>query len=193
MNRIAQVVALRQPPLPRQLLVSNIRAQVCKGDAAKARADKQQKKSEIYYVAAGRYLAELKAHYAKSWADWEEILKTEVKLSTGRASELMQLADGRKDLQQVRDEKAQSVRHSRANSSSLQRRCSEEPPRQTAREMMNEAMVRVRARAMIVDFLNKDIREEAVKLIHRGEYQDRFDLFRDGIADLYQQLMRVGR
>jgi hypothetical protein len=59
--------------------------------------------------------------------------------------------------------------------------------------MMNEAMVRVRARAMIVDFLNKDIREEAVKLIHRGEYQDRFDLFRDGIADLYQQLMRVGR
>ena len=55
------------------------------------------------------------------------LLKTKVGLSTGRASELMQLADGRKDLQELRDATAQRVKTLRAaQGSSLQSKCNEE-------------------------------------------------------------------
>src|SRR5262249_5189338 len=70
----------------------------------------------------------LKANHAPSWAQWESLLKTKVQLSTGRASELMQLADGRKSLQEIRDSTAQRVADLRARSSSLQSQCNEEDP-----------------------------------------------------------------
>jgi hypothetical protein len=97
------------------------------GEQAKERADKNHKKSKDHFIASGRYLAMPKTGYAPTWQHWELLLKTKVNLSTGRASELMQLADGRKDLQQIRDGKAQSVAQLRAErSSSLQDECSEE-------------------------------------------------------------------
>jgi len=97
---------------PESLLVRYIKAHVRKGDQAKD-------KSEQHYIAAGRYLITLKVTYAPSWEEWEDLLRIKIGLSTGRASELMQIADGRKDLQQVRDGKAQSVARLRAQRSSL--------------------------------------------------------------------------
>jgi hypothetical protein len=97
---------------PEQLLVRHIQAHVHKGHVA---ADKAQQ----HFIAAGQYLIVLKTNYAPTWQAWEAILKTKIKISTGRASELMQLADGRKNLQQIRDGKAQSVAKLRAKSSSL--------------------------------------------------------------------------
>src|SRR5262245_10073055 len=94
---------------PESLLIGHIQAHIRQGDKAKERADQNRKKSDDHYAAAGRYLGMLKATYAPTWQQWEAILKIKVKLSTGRASELMQLADGRKDIQQIRDGKAQSV------------------------------------------------------------------------------------
>jgi len=89
----ASVAAIAAPP--EYLLVRHIRAHIDKGDKAK-------KKAEDHYIAAGQYLATLKAAYAPTWAAWEDLLKTKVKLSTGRASELMQLAGGRKTVAQIR-------------------------------------------------------------------------------------------
>ena len=93
---------------PESLLVRYIKAHVRKGDQAKD-------KSEQHYIAAGRYLITLKVSYAPSWADWEDLLRIKVGLSTGRASELMQIADGRKSVQEIRDGKAQSVARLRAS------------------------------------------------------------------------------
>lgn len=74
-------------------LISTIRAHISRGDRA-------AEKSEQHYIAAGQYLATLKSGTC-SWAEWEEALE-KVCISTGRASELMQIADGRKTLEQVR-------------------------------------------------------------------------------------------
>jgi hypothetical protein len=95
------------------------------GEKAKQRADHARGKAEQHFIAAGQHLITLKANYAPSWEAWETLLKAKVRLSNGRASELMQLADGRKDLQQIRAGKADSVAQLRAHlsaqrSSSLQ-------------------------------------------------------------------------
>ena len=63
-----------------------IKAHIAKGDKAVEKADE-------HYKAAGIYLKELKAEHADTWAKWETLLKTKIGISTGRASELMQVAD----------------------------------------------------------------------------------------------------
>src|SRR5262245_40529424 len=73
----------------------------------------------IIFIAAGQYLTMLKVTYAPTWQHWEALLKIKVKISTGRASELMQLASGKKDLQQIRDGKAQSMAAWRPESTAL--------------------------------------------------------------------------
>jgi hypothetical protein len=111
---------------PEGLLVQYIQAHIKQGDKAKERAELAKDKAEQHFLAAGQYLITLKLNYSHSWAEWETLLKTKVHLSTGRASELMQLADGRKDLQQIRDDKAQSMARLRAQRSSPQDGCGEE-------------------------------------------------------------------
>src|SRR5262249_20403774 len=86
-------------------LISTIRAHIAKGD-------KVAEKAEQHYIAAGQHLATLKASHAGTWEEWETLLKTEVGTSTGRASELMQIADGRKTLEQVRaDTNRRKIEH----------------------------------------------------------------------------------
>jgi hypothetical protein len=89
-----------------------IKAHIAKGDKAVEKADE-------HYKAAGIYLKELKAEHADTWAKWATLLKTKIGISTGRASELMQVADGRKTVKKLRADKAQSVRQVRARASSL--------------------------------------------------------------------------
>jgi len=89
-----------------------IKAHIAKGDKAVEKADE-------HYKAAGIYLKELKAEHGGTWAKWETLLKNKVGISTGRASELMQVADGRKTVEKLRADKAESVRQVRARASSL--------------------------------------------------------------------------
>ena len=89
-----------------------IKAHIAKGDKAVEKADE-------HYKAAGIYLKELKAEHGGTWAKWETLLKSKVGISTGRASELMQVADGRKTVEKLRADKAESVRQVRARASSL--------------------------------------------------------------------------
>jgi hypothetical protein len=102
--------AERVKALKEAQIIKTIRALVAKGDHANAKA-------EQFYIAAGQHLKTLKAEHAGTWAEWEKLLKNKLSLSTGRASELMQIADGRKTLAKVRSGKAESVRKVRVSSS----------------------------------------------------------------------------
>jgi hypothetical protein len=192
-------------PPPESLLIDHIRAHVKQGEKAKERADQAREKAEQHFIAAGKYLFDLKTHYAPTWQRWEIILETKVKLSTGRASELMQLADGRKDLQQIRDGKAQSVARLRAHSSSLQASVVKRP---RSEEGYGESPVgsdfpvgqaapiitkRDAALQLIKFLMDKGVREMATKMVIEGERQNDFDDFRDAALKLYAVMMGVGR
>src|SRR2546430_9277681 len=72
-------------------LIKAIKAQIAKGDQAKDKA-------EQHYISAGQHLKTLKAEhdsYGGDRAKWGALLRTKCDLSTRRASELMQIADGR--------------------------------------------------------------------------------------------------
>jgi hypothetical protein len=72
-----------------RLLIQQIKAHIWKGDTATAKA-------ENHYVAAGQYLKQLKEHHTGNWDEWEQLLREKVGIGKSRASELMQIADGRK-------------------------------------------------------------------------------------------------
>jgi hypothetical protein len=88
-------------------LIENIKAHIERGDKAKD-------KSEQHYISAGQHLKALKETY-HTWKKWEMILKRKVHISTGRASELMQIADGRKTVSELRSIDAN--KHKRLRSS----------------------------------------------------------------------------
>ena len=93
-------------------LISTIKALVAKGDHAKAKADQ-------FYIAAGKHLKTLKANHDKrggSWAEWEALLRTKCGVGKSRASELMQIADGRKSVEGIRA--AEAVKHKKLRDSS---------------------------------------------------------------------------
>jgi hypothetical protein len=79
-------------------LIKVIKAHIAKGDHAKDKA-------EQHYISAGQHLKTLKAQHdtnGGNWAGWSEVLRSKCDLSTGRASELMQIADGRTSQEKIR-------------------------------------------------------------------------------------------
>jgi hypothetical protein len=100
----------RQAARPEHPLVSAIKAHIAKGDKA-------TEKAEQHYIAAGQHLKTLKESNTGTWAEWKALLKTKIGISTGRASELMQIADGRKTVEQIRDNATKRVRRLRSGSS----------------------------------------------------------------------------
>jgi hypothetical protein len=77
------------------------------------RASKAKKKSEQYFISAGQHLKLLKAKHDEaggSWADWEVKVKDRVGIGRSRASELMQIADGRKTEQETKAASAERKR-----------------------------------------------------------------------------------
>jgi hypothetical protein len=82
------------------------------------RGDKAAEKSEQHYIAAGQHLKTLKAQHGGPWDEWETLLKTKIGIGKSRASELMQIADGRKTVERVRSETAERTAKARALQSS---------------------------------------------------------------------------
>jgi hypothetical protein len=103
----------------KQQLIERIKTHIAKSDQYKDKSDQYSDKSEQHAISAGQCLKTLKAEHADTWAEWETLLKTKIGISTGRASELMQVADGRKTVEKLRADKAESVRQVRARASSL--------------------------------------------------------------------------
>ena len=92
-------------------LVQRIKAHIAKGDQA-------AEKSAQHYISAGQHLKTLKAQHGGSWAEWEELLKTKIGIGKSRASELMQIADGRKSVEEIRANTAERTARMRALQSS---------------------------------------------------------------------------
>jgi hypothetical protein len=191
---------------PEGLLISHIQAHIKKGELAEARADQNRKHAEGHYVAAGRYLTMLKVTYAPTWSHWETLLKVKVKLSTGRASELMQLADGRKDLQQIRDGKAQSVARLRASKSlhySSEEKTDDDdeplkegPQSAEGRKLKTGNAVLSCDPNSLIDVLagsTPAVRSAAVELVVQGSRQSQFEAITNAVVDLYQRLARAGQ
>ena len=150
--------------LPESLLVGHIQAHIKQGDKARDRADQARAKAEQHYIAAGKYLADLKAHYP-STQQWEDLLRTKVNLSPSRASELMQLYDGRKNLEQLRADTAERVaRHRAAQRPSLQGQCNEEGL-QNAREILAKIHTDAvpKLAVSILDESTEDLRRKMVE------------------------------
>ena len=181
---------------PESLLVRYIKAHVRKGDQAK-------NKSDQHYIAAGRYLITLKVSYAPSWEAWEDLLRIKVGLSTGRASELMQIADGRKSVQEIRDGKAQSVARLRASKSLHY--TSEEESHDEGPESVATAPLGAHAALgpsnrndteRLIDALansTPEMRNAAVVIVLEGDRQTAFEAVTNAVSDLYKQLSRAGR
>jgi hypothetical protein len=204
---------------PESLLVRYVKAHVKKGEQAKERAAHNNKKSEDHFVAAGRYLTMLKATYAPSWQAWESILKLKVNLSTGRASELMQLADGRKTVEGIRADKNETSKIAHAkeraarsslNSSNSEEDFPDEPsdeePERAARLAspsicgsprgpQEQESDKVEAHRLIDIFAGStpSVRNAAVEALISGSRQLLFTKVSSAIADLYQALMKAGR
>jgi hypothetical protein len=191
-------------------MIRYVQAHVKKGELAKERADHNRQKAEEHFIAAGAYLTTLKVNYAPTWQAWESLLKIKVKLSVGRASELMQLADGRKDLQQIRDGKAQSMARLRAHSSSPQAQCGEEEiPDELEAARVATALPNGRAplrgpqennnkadASQLIDALAEStpaVRSAAVEALINGSHQTRFQSVTTAVIDLYRHLSRAGR
>jgi hypothetical protein len=84
-------------------LFNTVKVLIEKGDKAKA-------KSEQFYIAAGQHLKTLKTEHTGNTAEWEALLKEKCGIGKSRAYELMKIADGRATVEEVRAEKAESVR-----------------------------------------------------------------------------------
>jgi len=82
-----------------------------------AKADRAQTRADDLYISAGRHLIALKAEHddcGGTFDEWEVLLKEQVGIGKSRASELMQIADGTKTVEGVREATAKKVRQIRA-------------------------------------------------------------------------------
>jgi hypothetical protein len=139
-------------------LISTIRAHIAKGDKAKEKADQ-------HYIAAGQHLKTLKAEHAGDWSEWEVLLKTRVGISTGRASELMQIADGRKTLEQVRaDTNRRKIEHRKVPSF----RNEENEPIEITNEAKINALLRRAERARLCARFDGVPNQEAIEAVRRA-------------------------
>jgi phage shock protein A len=91
--------------MEQEQLIKTIKTHIAKGDKA-------AEKSEQHYISAGQHLKTLKAQHDDAggkWAEWETFLKEKIGIGKSRASELMQIADGRKTVEQVQADGANRV------------------------------------------------------------------------------------
>src|SRR5262249_28584231 len=130
-----------------------------------AKGDKAADKAEQHYIAAGQHLKALKAAHGGTWAEWEELLKTEVRISTGRASELMQIADGRKTLEQVRaDTNGRKIEHRKVSSF----RNEENEPIEITNEAKINALLRRAERARLCARFDGVPNQEVIEAVRRA-------------------------
>src|SRR5262249_893540 len=81
------------------------------------KAGKGERKAQDHFIAGGKHLKTRKDSHGGPRAGREALLKEKIEISTCRAAELIQLADGGKTVDQIRDAKAESVRQVRARAS----------------------------------------------------------------------------
>jgi hypothetical protein len=101
------ITALPQVKIDADQRWKAVRAHIAKGDRA-------NEKAEQHFISAGQHLAALKAEHTGTWAEWEVLVKEKAGIGKTRASELMQIADGTKTVEQVRERSNESSGKSHA-------------------------------------------------------------------------------
>jgi hypothetical protein len=94
------------------------------------KGDKAKQKEDDFYIAAGQHLKTLQAAHKErggTWAEWEALLKGKCGIGKSRASKLVQIAESRKTVEQIRERASESMRDGRAKQISPQR-CGETEP-----------------------------------------------------------------
>jgi hypothetical protein len=79
-----------------------------------AKAEKYQSKAEEHFITAGQYLMTLKGN-SPDQATFLKIVREQIGLGKSRTYELMQIADGTKTVQEMRDDGAERKARERAN------------------------------------------------------------------------------
>jgi hypothetical protein len=143
-------------------LISHIQAHIKQGEKAQERANQAKDKAQQHFVAAGQYLALLKANHSSSWREWKALLATKVGLSTGRASELMQIADGRKTVEQVRADTNRRKLELRSRNED-----DDQPPIETNETKINE-LIRRAERARLGARFDGVPNQEAIEAARRA-------------------------
>jgi len=95
--------------MTRATLIHKIASLLRKGDQSKERSD-------AYYLEAGKNMHELKQRHdaeGGTWAQWEELVRLKFGIGRTRASELMQMATGKKTVQETRDNTKARTRKTR--------------------------------------------------------------------------------
>ena len=92
---------MSQTPVPpteqdNEALIKTIKAHLSKGEKADGKAKE-------HYLAAGLHLKTLKEQHQGTWTEWDALLKDRLGIGKSRASELMQIADGRKTVAEIQD------------------------------------------------------------------------------------------
>jgi hypothetical protein len=100
--------------MSQELRIDTIKAHIAAGEKAKGKA-------EQHFISAGLHLKTLRVEHGGTWAAWAKLLN-KVGISVDRASELMQLADGRKTVEGLRAATAaRNADHRRRKKSSSSR------------------------------------------------------------------------
>jgi hypothetical protein len=189
---------------PAALLVKFARAHYSKGQQNKKRADD-------HFIAAGKYLAELKLNYYPTWREWEWCCQYRVQISTGRASELMALADGRKTVEGLRGEATERKQQQRLRDVTKKTAAYPEEefpddlledkpePEQAAASSAPEPQQFIFSPddyAQLIEALARstpESRRNAIVSLISGRFQNQFEIVREATADFYQLLARAGQ
>jgi hypothetical protein len=165
-------------------LVRTIKAHIAKGDHA-------AEKSEQHYISAGQHLKTLKSQHEDAggtWAQWESILREKIGIGKSRASELMQIADGRKTVERVRTETAERTAKTRALRSSPLRSGENAGDPEASAELMKAEFAALDVQDQEAD---KAVTEEhdsvtaALRMVEQMSEEDRENFF-DEIEDHYR-------
>jgi hypothetical protein len=121
------------PAMTEGELVKRIKEHIAKGDQATEKAEHATKKAEEHYKSAGQHLLTLKAEHKGNTAEWEQLLKEKCGIGKSRAYELIRIANGKTTVEEIRADKAESVRKVRAaiplRSGKTEVTVTDEPPR----------------------------------------------------------------
>jgi hypothetical protein len=164
-------------------LVKHIKAHIAAGDRA-------AEKSEQHYIAAGQHLKTLKEQHDGTWAEWEALLKERVGISTGRASELMQITDGRKTVAALRAEKNETskIAHAKERAAASSLNSEENTPADEPATTTEKATTKKPPKVQPGMDPTRDIINDALDLVARMDGGQRAEFF-DLLVEKYGKLM----
>jgi hypothetical protein len=151
--------------MSQDLRIGTIKAHIAAGEKAKDRSDQ-------HFLSAGLHLKTLRAEHGGTWAAWAKLLK-KAGISVARASELMQLADGRKTVDGLRTATAArnaDLRRRKKSPSSRDEDRATSPRRKVSRKKKREKFDEVDRFVSRIIGLDRDLARALYDLLSGDRY-----------------------